>query len=184
MFIEKKVRDVMIPLERYSVVGPGSTLSEAVLNLRGAYCELEAGMCTEAGPRTVLVVDDNGELKGILDFRSILKVLIPEIAGGLSDKLAALGVTVTYAEAGASSLDETRAVFNARVIRNASVKVSKIMLKVRGTIEADAGLTDALKLLFRNKITKLPVYEGGKLVGILRDADLFLAVADILAEEP
>jgi len=137
-------------------------------------------MCTEAGPRTILVVDSKGKLVGILDFRSILKVLIPEVAGGLSAKLEALGVSVAFAEASASPLDEARAQFNARVTRNAAVKVKDIMLKVKGTIQADADLLEALKLIFRHKITKLPVYEGNKLVGVLRDTDLFLAVADIL----
>jgi CBS domain-containing protein len=182
MLIEKRVRDLMIPLDRYSVVGPDSTLREAVLHLRSSYCQLEAGMCSEAGPRTVLVVEKGRKLMGILDFRSILRVLIPEIAGGLTEKLAALGISVTYAEADAPSLDEAKARFRARVIKNADVKVTRIMLKIRGTIQADAGITEALKVIMRNKVTKLPVYEGNKLVGVLRDTDLFLAVADVLVE--
>jgi len=180
VFIQKRVRDLTIPLDRYSVVSPDNTLQEAVSTLRGSYCQLDMGMCTEAGPRTILVVDKKVKLVGILDFRSILKVLIPEVAGGLSAKLEALGVSVTFAEASATSLDEARAQFNARVTRNAAVRVKDIMLKVKGTIQADADLMEALKLIFRYKISKLPVYEGNKLAGVLRDTDLFLAVADIL----
>lgn len=182
MVVRKKVRDVMIPLTNYSVVGPEDTLHDAVLCLRGSYCELETGMCTEAGPRTVLVVDKTEKLIGILDFQTILKVLIPEIAGGLSEKLAALGISVTFAEAGAPSLDESRVHFHARVIKNAGTKVKKIMLKIKGTIQAEADILEALKLLFRNKITVIPVFEGDQLIGVVRDADLFLAVADILAD--
>ena len=182
MFIKKKVRDLMIPLDRYSVVSPNVTLREAVLSLRTSYCQLETGMCTEVGPRSVFVVNDGGELMGILDFPSILKVLIPEVAGGLTARLEALEVSIAFAQANSASLDEARAEFNARVIKNAGVKVKDIMLKIRGTIQADASLAKALQMIFRNKITKLPVYEGNKLVGILRDTDLFLAVADILAE--
>jgi CBS domain-containing protein len=174
------VRDLTIPLDRYSVVSPDNTLQEAVSTLRGSYCQLDTGMCTEAGPRTILVLDKKGKLVGILDFRSILKVLIPEVAGGLTAKLEALGVSVTFAEASATSLDEARARFNARVTRNAGVRVKDIMLKVKGTIQADADLLEALKLIFHYKISKLAVYEGDKLIGVLRDTDLFLAVADIL----
>jgi CBS domain-containing protein len=57
------------------------------------------------------------------------------------------------------------------------------MLKIRGTIDADAGFLDALKMIYRNKITVLPVYEGGKLVGVLRDSDLFLVAANVLIEQ-
>ena len=56
------------------------------------------------------------------------------------------------------------------------------MLKTKGTIDADASIMDALKMIYQNKITILPVYEGDKLVGVLRDTDLFLAVSDILEQ--
>ena len=179
MPLKQKVRDRMIDIQNYSCVTRGSTLKEAALSLRKSHCQLETGICTEAGPRTVLVCDKNGQLEGIIDFRSFLKVLIPEIAGGLSAKLQALEVSIVFAQADASDLDEANQGFIARVRKNAETKVEDIMLKVKGTIEADAGLMDALRMLYRNKITVLPVYEAGKLVGVLRDTDLFLAIADI-----
>ena len=182
MALKKKIKDIMIPIERYATVSPGATLKEAVLSLRISHCELETGICAETGPRTVFVIDENHKLVGILDFNRILGTLIPEIAGGLSAKLQALGVSIAFAQADAASLDEARLGFNARVIKNAETKVADIMLKIRGTIDADAGLMDGLKKMYRNKITKLPVYDGGKLVGVLRDTDLFLAVADVLEE--
>jgi len=170
----------MVPLERYSVVGPEDTLRTAVLSLRRSYCQMETGMCTEAGPRTVFVVNRNGELMGIVDFRKILAVLIPEVAGGLSSKLEALGVSLTFAEYGYDSPHKVIDGFESRVRRNSEVKIKDIMLKSRGSIQADADLVEALKLIFRNKITKLPVYDGEKLIGVVRDADLFMAVADVL----
>lgn len=182
MPISKKVRDLVVPLSEYAVTGPDNTLREAVPALRRLYCEVEDGKCTEAGHRNILVVDASGDLVGIMDFKSILKVLIPEIAGGLSAKLEALGVSIAFAQAGTSDLDEMRLSFRARVIKNAEIVVRDVMLKIRGTIDADADLIEALKLMYNNKITVLPVYEGTKLVGVLRESDLFLAVAEILAE--
>ncbi len=182
MALKKKIKDRMIPIENYATVSPDATLREAALSLRTSHCELETGICSEAGPRTVFVINEKGILVGILDFKSILETLIPEIAGGLSAKLAALGVSIAFAQADAADLDETRLGFRARVIKNAETKVSDIMLKIRGSIDADASVMDGLKKMFRNKITKLPVYEGGKVVGVLRDTDLFLAVTDVLEE--
>ena len=172
----------MIPIKNYATVKPDATLKEAAQTLRISYCELDGGMCTEAGPRTVLVTDDNNKLVGIMDFKNFLEVLIPEIAGGLSAKLSALGVSIAFAQADAASLDESHQGFNARVVKNAETKVKDIMLKIRGTIDANARLMDGLKKVFRNKITVLPVYDGNELVGVLRDTDLFLAVTDILDE--
>jgi len=182
MLFTCKILERMIPIKNYATVSPDATLKEAALSLRTSYCELESGMCTEAGPRTVLVVDDYGKLVGIVDFRAFLEALIPEIAGGLSAKLAALGVSLTFAEAGAPDLDDANLDFDGRVRKNAQTKVSDIMLKVRGSIQAGACLMDALKLMYKNKITVLPVFEGEKLVGVVRDADLFLSATDILLE--
>lgn len=179
MPLRRKVRDRMITIQNYPSVLRDATLKEAALSLKQSHCELDSGICTEAGPRTVMVLDESGKLVGILDFRSFLEVLIPELAGGISAKLRALGVSVVFAEANVSNLDETNLNFIARVKKNAETKVEDIMLKVRGTIDADAGLMDALRRIYRNKITVLPVYEGGNLVGVVRDTDLFLAISDI-----
>jgi CBS domain-containing protein len=172
----------MITLERYPVVGPDATLKDAVQHLRVSYCTLDAGYCAETGPRTLLVVDEHHRLVGIIDFRTILRVLIPEVAGGLTDKLESIGVSIAFAQADAESLDETRANFAARVARNAQTRVGDVMMKVKGTIQADAGLMEALKMIFKNKIAKLPVFEGKRLIGIVRDTDLFLEVADLMLE--
>jgi CBS domain-containing protein len=182
MLLKMKIKDRMIPIENYPRVSQNATLREAALSLRISFCELDGGMCTEAGPRTVLVVDENGKLIGIVDFNSFLETMIPEISGGLSDKLSALGVSIAFAQADAAALDESRIGFRARVIKNAKTKVRDIMLKIRGTIDVDATLLDGLKKMYRNKITVLPVYEGDKLVGVMRDADLFLAVTDVLED--
>ncbi|MEJ2716628.1 MAG: CBS domain-containing protein [Deltaproteobacteria bacterium] len=177
-----KVRDLMIPLSDYAVVNVNDPLKDAALCLRRVYCEAQTGSCTEAGHRSALVLDDDDKLVGILDFKSILSVFIPEIAGGLTEKLKALGVTITFAEADAVDLDEANLSLRARVIKNAEVPVKQVMLKVRGTIHPDADVLQALKMIYQNKITVLPVVDGDTLIGIVRDSDLFLNVASILAD--
>ena len=128
------------------------------------------------------MLDHDKKLVGILDFKGILSVLIPELAGGLTAKLASLGVSAAFAEEDASNLDETELGFAARVIKNAQTPVREVMLKVRGSIGPDADLVEALKLIYRNKIVVLPVCEDDKIVGVVRDSDLFLAVTAVLME--
>jgi len=181
MFLRKKVKDLMIPVKDYVVTSPDKTLQETIIEMRKVYCEVETGKCTEAGHRTGLVMTD-GTLVGIVDFQSIMRALMPEIAGKLSDKLAALGLSIAFAEADAHDLDAAKAGFKERVLQNARTKVGDVMLKLRGQIDADAELMKALKLMYKNKVTVLPVFEGDKVVGVLRDSDLFMATANILAE--
>ena len=181
MFLGKKVKDLMIPVKDYVVTSPEKTLQEAILEMRRVYWEVETGKCTEAGHRTGLVMKDD-KLVGIIDFQSIMRALMPEIAGKLSDKLAALEVSIAFAEADAHDLDEANAGFKERVLQNARTSVGDIMLKLRGHIESDAEIMKALKLMHRNKVTVLPVIDGDTVVGVLRDSDLFLATANILAD--
>ena len=183
MPLKRKVQDIMIPLADHAVTSPDDLLKDAVLTMRKIYCQVETGECTEAGHRTSLVVDANGDLVGIIDFRSILKTLIPELAGGIGQKLSALSVSIAFAEEDAAGLDESAAGFVARVHKYAETKVADMMLKVHGKgIQADARLIDALRMMYKFNVTVIPVYDGEKLVGVLRDSDLFLATANILTE--
>ena len=145
MALTQKIRERMIPIENYAIIAPDATLREAALSLRTSFSELDGGMRTAAGPRTVLVTDKNDKLQGILDFMCFLENYFPKI-GGLPEKL----------------------------------KVKDIMLKVKGTIDADASLEEGLRTIVQNKISVLPVYDGDKAVGLIRDTDIFLAITDNL----
>ncbi len=183
MPISKKVRDLVVPLSDYAVTNVDSTLSDAAMALMKVYCQIETGKCTEAGHRNILILNKSGELVGILDFKSILKILIPEITGGFATKLEAMGVSIAFAQADAPELDESRISFRARVLKNAECRVGDIMRPLRGRIDADADLLDALKMICNTRITVLPVFENKKLIGVLRDSDVFLSVVDILRED-
>jgi CBS domain-containing protein len=182
MPLNKEVKEIMIPIEKYSVVDPEATLRDAVLSLRRSYCRIENGFCAETGPRTILVVDPLGDLVGLLDFRSLLKVLVPEVAGKLSQRLAALEVSIVFLEGGAEQLDPSQENLAARVLKNAEVRVKEVMQKSLGNISADTKIIEALKMIFIKKVIVLPVYYKERLVGIVRDIDLFLYVADIIRE--
>lgn len=182
MPINLKAKDIMIPLDEYATTTVNEHLRDAVRDLMQIYCRTEAGKCTEAGHRTSLVLDADGNLVGILDFKSILKVLIPGIAGDLKGYLHTLGMSVAFAEADAHVMDTAKEEFRYKVRQNAMTRVGDIMLKIRGSIDAEARFLDALKKIYKNKITVLPVYDDEKLVGVLRDSDLFLIAANALME--
>jgi CBS domain-containing protein len=136
----------MISIDNYAIISPDATLREAALSLRTSFCELDGGMLTTAGPRTVLVTDENDKLRGILDFMCFLENYFPKI-GGLPEKL----------------------------------KVKDIMLKVKGSIDA-ASMEEGLRTIVQKKLSVLPVYDGDKAVGLIRDTDIFLAITDNLEE--
>jgi CBS-domain-containing membrane protein len=135
--------------------------------MKKVYCEVETGTCTEAGYRASLVTNEYGHLVGIIDFRTILEALIPNIAEELTEKLT----------------DHAKTGFMERVVLNAGVKVGDIKRDFKGSLNVDDDLLEAVKVMHRNKAVVIPVFkEGAKLVGVIRDSDLFLAVVSVFTD--
>jgi CBS domain containing-hemolysin-like protein len=173
---QKTVRDLMVPLAECPVVTTHDPLSKAVLRLSKEYLEPSA----EVRHRTILVVDDNRQLVGILDFSTILESLIPGRVAELGEKLDSILKQAAFAEAGLQGLEDVTQDFTEKVLNLAETRVKDVMLHIRDTNQADENLLTAIRMKCRKKITVLPVYHEDKLVGVLRDVDLFLAVADVL----
>jgi len=182
MVISQKIKEIMIPLSSAATATADMPLKAAIRALRKLYCEVEEGKCTEAGFRTIVILDSSGHIAGILDFQSIIKVLIPETAGSFPAKVRAVWDSLGAVNPYSPSLEEARLGLRARILKNAEKPVGEIMLMIRGTISADADVLEALMVLGQNKVSVLPVYEGDQPVGIVRDSDLFLKIADILQD--
>jgi CBS domain-containing protein len=63
------------------------------------------------------------------------------------------------------------------------IMVKDIMLKVKGAIDVSATVEEGLSTIVQKKISVLPIYDGEKAVGIIRDTDVFLAITDSLEKE-
>lgn len=180
MPLNKKLREIMIPISEYATINVDSPLKEAVFKLRKVYCDAETGKCTEAGHRTCLVLDSNFNLVGILDTQAILKTLIPEISGSFSETLSSLEISVALSEGNTTNREEITANLAERVLLHGEKRVGDMMLKVRGKgLQEDDFLVQGLKTMHRLKVTVMPIYNENELVGVLRDSDLFLTVASI-----
>jgi len=55
------------------------------------------------------------------------------------------------------------------------IKVGKVMSRNIITIEADKKIDDAVDLMLKHKIKRLPVKEGNKIVGIVTTSDIIVA---------
>jgi CBS domain-containing protein len=64
----------------------------------------------------------------------------------------------------------------------ARVGVAEIMSRDIASVEPDATISEAVNLMFERKISLLPVLEGGRVVGILTNADLRQGLVRVLSE--
>lgn len=103
-----------------------------------------ANLLSENPIRHLPVIDDQGDVQGVLSDRDLLNTLL----GSSPDELL---------NRAANSWGQSR--------------VREIMTKTPVTIEPDEPLSEAATLLLENKISCLPVVEGAHLVGIVTESD-------------
>jgi len=154
---EKLVRDIMVPVSGYATVHDRDTLADAIRVLRESFTRDNWGVVT--GHRSVLVLDDNQDLVGILTIRTILKAI----------ELQSIGPSWA-------------SLFAGPIIRSGlNMPVREVMRPVlKPFVKSTDTVIQAIHTLLRSQVNILPVLERGKVVGIVRSIDFFEIIGEIL----
>lgn len=163
---DKRVEDLMIPLEDYPHVPYWFTLRQAMAILREAAITFEG----QFEPLAVLVFDEKFQLMGILSLRDIIKGLEPRF---LYEK-------ITLAQADGELPGSLRGLFGPELQKASQKPVSEFMKPNEATINGDDSIAKALFLMIKEKVSRLPVLQDNKLAGIIRLSDLFNEISDIV----
>ncbi|MCL6560992.1 MAG: CBS domain-containing protein [Firmicutes bacterium] len=162
---EKRVKDIMIPVEDYSSVSVNNTVKEAIAILKKSFCNLETGECH--GHRSVLVFDDNHNLVGLLNFRALLLAIEPRFL---------------KIDGGPSLFKE--GFFTERAREESEKKVKDIMQPIELiTINADDAILKAVHLMLKHKLGTLPVIQDGMVTGMVRINEIFNELSKAIVEE-
>ncbi|MFH1862176.1 MAG: CBS domain-containing protein [bacterium] len=170
----KLVRELMVPLENYGVISQENTLSEALQEFRSAYGKIQSD---RQPPRAVLVSNETGEIVGQLGHLDILKALEP--------KYSLLGDLKALAQAGLSAEFINSMMTNYRMLQDSlpnlcrsamNLKVKEIMRPATESIDENALITEAMHKIVLQQSRRLLVTRNGKVVGVIRLADLFAEV--------
>jgi CBS domain-containing protein len=156
---ERKVKELMIPLEDYPHVPYWYTLSQAAVIVREAAIKFAGGF----EPRALLVFDEKYHLLGILTLKDIMRGLEGEILGG----------------PGAEAL-AWKDVVGPELQRQAQKPVSEVMSPFKSTVDAGDSLVKALALMIKEGVERIPVLEDDKVAGLIRLADLFREISGAL----
>lgn len=166
---EKKVQDLMIPLEDYPHIPYWFTLRQAMAILREAAITFEG----QFEPLAVLVFDEKHRLMGILSLRDIIKGLEPRFLYGKYEK-------ITLAQAKGELPGSLRDLFGPEMRQASQRPVSEFMKPNEVSINGDDSIALALFLMIKEKVSRLPVLQGNKLAGMIRLSDLFQEISDIV----
>jgi CBS domain-containing protein len=159
---DKKVKDLMIPLEDYPHIPYWFTLRQAMAIIREAAVKFEGAF----EPRAVLVFDEQYQLMGMLTLRDIIKGLEPKFLQETSLVKMDPNLTVLMGDHLGPNM------------RAASQRpVSEVMSPIKATVDGSAPIVKALYLMIKENVGLMPVIQESKVAGMIRLSDLFNEIA-------
>ena len=167
MVEQKKVKDLMIPLEDYPHIPCWFTLRQAMAIVREAAIKLEGSF----EPRAVLVFDEKYQPMGMLTLRDIIKGLEPRFMQetGLAEDEPNL--TVLMGDLFGPGM------------REASQKpVSEVMSPIKVTVNGKDPIAKAIFLMIQENVGLLPVIQDSKVAGMIRLSDLFIEITQLVLD--
>ncbi len=140
-------------------LNPDQTISDAVLEL------------AKHGISGAPVVDKSGQLVGIITEKDILNA-VKNTGKKLEMVYPSLSmVSVTFIE----TMEEKETIEAFKEIAN--TKVNKIMTKGVTTVQSGSKLALIVNLIILKGVNRIPVMDGGKVIGIVSRADIIQGLA-------
>lgn len=170
---ERSVAELMIPIDEYTCVQASSTVKEGIERLKvAAENFISTGLIMECGHRAVLVFDGE-ELVGVLAMRNLIEALLPEYV--------ALARSSGNNGARYSALF-WNGIFNARARDLESKCVRDIMNPRPPVVDSDANLMQVADLLCQENRRRVAVRRDGRIVGVLREQELFHEISRLVMQ--
>lgn len=166
------VRDIMMPLSGFPCMKESGTVQEAIQQLR-SFCPIgSSGPC---GFSELMVVDENGGLVGRVTQQGILRVLFSSLLDG---------VDIKKFEGKTAEFSDLTTLLNGVMLKEGvnhlNASLSKVIEKGIRVLPATYDLIHTMSVMVICKETVLPVEEDGKLVGVVKLAEVFGALGDKL----
>jgi len=165
---DKKVKDLMIPLEDYPHIPYWFTLRQAMAIVREAAIKFEGSF----EPRAVLVFDEKYQLLGILTLRDIIRGLEPRFLKETDLIKADPSLTVLMGD-----------LFGPGMKEQSQKPVSEVMSPIKVTVNGDDPIVKALFLMIKENVGLMPVMMDSKVAGMIRLSDLFTEISKLVLGE-
>ncbi len=173
---KKRVKDLMVPLDRYGLVSQDATLLEAIQVLQKAQEKRDRG---RQPFRAVLVIDENKKVIGKLGELAFLKALEPKRnALGDVSKLSSAGVSDQIISTVMSHYQFFQDKLSNLCYGARGTKVKDVMHPVTENIDENATLCEAITKIIMWDTLSVLVSRKGEIVGLLRISDICQEVAE------
>jgi len=169
---EKKAYDVMTFIENYSSVSMNATVKEAVAILMDSFKpSLTSDAFIESGHRSIIVMDEKKDPIGLLTIYDLLHAIRPAY---LSAPKPSMADSVQYSSMFWDGL------FTIQSKSIADKKVHELMSETPPFIDRNANLMEVADLIYTSGRRRVLVKDKGKVIGIVREQDIFFAMVNII----
>lgn len=171
---ERCIADVMIPLADYTTLSGEVTVESGISSLKESFSSrMSTSRIMETGHRSILVLDSNGQVEGVLSINDLLQAVMPAY---LSAPKPSMADSIKY------SPMFWKGMFRGSVKTLGSRKLKEIMSPAPLSIDAEANLMEAAYRMVENRARRLVVVQSAKVVGVVREQDLFFEMERVLRE--
>ncbi len=172
---EKNAQDLMIPLSDYPTIDDTATVAEAIKILKDTRESITStDRLSDIGRRSLLVYDKQGELTGILTPQSLLFALRPAYLSASMPTTAPQMYSMGYSAMFWTGL------FTAQAKDLAKKNVADIMQDAPPSVDAEANLMEVIQTMHTSGKRRLAVKQDDKVIGLVREQELFYELTRIL----
>ena len=181
MFTTKKVKEIMVPIEKYPTIHKDATMVEAILKLHEAVKTAPP----EIPPfRAVLVVDEDGKVIGKVGHFAFLKGLEPKYKNLFDvDKLSRVNLSSKFIETFFEKFSLWHEIPMDLCSVASSIKVLDIKQPIEESVDEDETLPMAIHKIIMWQCLSVLVKRGNEVVGILRTSDLINEIENCILKE-
>ena len=169
---EKTVRDIMIHVDDYSKVSMDDTVKKAVATLMDSFNKfISSGRIMETGHRSLLAYDSKETVVGIVCITDLIRALRPDYLSAAKPSTAdSMQYSTMFWEG----------LFTTQAKKLANKKVREIMSDTPLCIDQATNLMEAANIMFSSQIRRLIVTDDQKIIGVVREQEIFFEIANII----
>jgi CBS domain-containing protein len=186
---ERRVKDIMSPIEEYNMVDENEMLCDVLKVLRENYQKIEA---KDAGNlhKTLFVKNADGQIVGKLSIFDLIRGLVPESAKGMSPSAfhyRAISLRTSEVEREIAAIKERFQWLDQSFFDLVKAETHKPLREVMSPIHPLLGEEDSINkavyLMFKEDIRQPLVVREGKIVGVVSLMCIFPELLSIAGDE-
>ncbi len=189
MTVDKRVKDILIPIEKYETVSIESRLCDALAILKRNYEKIKQSGQGELHT-TIFIKDSSGKIVGKISMYDLIRGLVPEAVKGpemsrayysvLSSRILEVTKEVSEVQARFKWLHSS---FMELIKQEAQKPIKETMSQVHPLLTEDDTINHAIYIMFKENVRQPLVVRDGEVVGVVTLKAIFDEMIELLGPE-